>query len=108
MHKLTLLAGCALACVALSGCAGLPGTATGLDPRFLDGVKEVLTDTHCAHHDEFRTTIGAAGIPASTTIVAARDCAAVPGVPATPTPAAVAGAAVGVAPTTFGTAPPSP
>lgn len=60
--------------LSLSACAALPGGATGLDPKFLDGVKEVLTDPSCAHHDEFRATVGAAGIPASTTVVATRDC----------------------------------
>lgn len=83
--KITLLAGCALASVALSGCAGvLPGGQTGIDPNFLTGVKEILTDTNCGHHDEFRVTVGAAGIPASTSIVAVRDCPA----PAAATPKA--------------------
>lgn len=63
-----LLAACA------TGCTSLPGGAKGVDPKFLDGVKSILTDTNCSHHDEFRATVGAAGIPASTTIVAVRDC----------------------------------
>lgn len=72
------------AALALSGCASLAGGGTGVDPKFLDGVKEILTDTHCGHHDEFRATVGAAGIPASTTIVATRDCPTPPAAPPAP------------------------
>lgn len=77
----------AATCLSLGACATLAGGGTGVDPKFLDGVKDILTDTNCGHHDEFRLTVGAAGIPASTTIVAVRDC---------PTPAAAAAAVVGV------------
>lgn len=77
--------GLAVAALVLSGCMSLPGGGTGVDPKFLDGVKEILTDTHCGHHDEFRATVGAAGIPASTTIIAVRDCPPpLPSVPVTP------------------------
>lgn len=87
-YRYRLITTVALACVfALGGCASLAGGGVGVDPKFLDGVKSILTDTACGHHDEFRATVGAAGIPASTTIVAVRDC---------PTPAAAAAAAVGV------------
>lgn len=83
--KLLTLAAIAAVSVALSGCAALTGGGTGLDPKFLEGVKEVITDPHCGHHDEFRANVGAAGVPASTTIVAVRDC---------PAPAAAAPASV--------------
>lgn len=97
MKKLTLFAACLLLAACTTGCASLAGGGTGVDPKFLDGVKEILTDTHCGHHDEFRANVGAAGIPASTTIVAVRDC---------PTPAAAAAASVGVVSGSFdGSAP---
>lgn len=61
---------------ATSGCATLPGGATGLDPKFLEGVKDVITDPKCGHDDKFNATVGAAGIPASTTVSAERHCPA--------------------------------
>ena len=78
MRRYGLLPVYLLAAASLSGCAGGLGGPTGIDPKFLEGVKDVITDPRCGHHDEFRATVGAAGVPASTTIVAVRDCPAPP------------------------------
>jgi hypothetical protein len=75
--KITLLAGFALASVALSGCAGLPGGGGNFD------INAFLNSTTCAHDDEVQGVTGAAGIPASLQFKAARHCPAA-GAPAAP------------------------
>lgn len=75
MKSPTLLAGCALACVALSGCAGftVPGM-TGGGTAANNAMSNFLTDPNCAHHDEATLVTGAAGMPASFQAKVSRDC----------------------------------
>jgi hypothetical protein len=81
--KIILFAGCALACVALSGCAGftVPGltsSATAANSALV----QFLSDPNCAHHDEANLVTGAAGMPASFNAKIMRDCPAHPVAPA--------------------------
>lgn len=64
---------CAAAAVALSGCAGIPGTGgTNFD------VNAFVNNPACAHDDELQGVTGAAGIPASLQFKVARHCPAAP------------------------------
>jgi hypothetical protein len=76
----------AAAALALTGCAGIPGTGgTNFD------VNAFVNNPACAHDDELQGVTGAAGIPASLQFKVARHCPAA-------APVAV-GTVVGASPT---------
>jgi hypothetical protein len=85
--KLSLTVALAAAAIGLSGCAqlGMGGTS-GADT--LAALKDIVTSTSCAHHDEVEGITGAAGVPGSFHAKAVRDCPAAPAPTAAETPAA--------------------
>jgi hypothetical protein len=80
MSKILFATLAVASCVALSGCAGftVPGAAGGSVAATNNLVHDVITDPNCGHHDEVRVNTGAAGVPASATLVLTRDCPARP------------------------------
>lgn len=53
MHKITLLAGCALASVAVSACG-----STGSSASFADFAKTIAEDPRCGHIDRVQGNLG--------------------------------------------------
>ena len=78
--KPTLFAAVAVLALSLGGCStfGLPGSSASQNAAAWEAVNKIITDPNCAHHDEARAVIGAAGIPASASVVVSRDCPARP------------------------------
>lgn len=89
MKITTLLAGCALACAALSlgGCAGFTVPGVNGAGAANTALSDFLSDPNCDHHDEATFVSGAGGLPASFQAKVMRDCKArAVAVPATAAP----------------------
>lgn len=71
--RITMIAAAGGLAVALSGCAGIPGTGgSNFD------LNAFVNNPACAHDDELQGVTGAAGIPASLQFKVARHCVAAP------------------------------
>jgi hypothetical protein len=59
--KITLLAGLALACVLLSGCAGVTSLTGGSSSQLADTLKAIASDPNCGHTDRIQGNLGGLG-----------------------------------------------